>query len=162
MAKIYLSSATGKGSTEMSAFDQALCNAGAANFNLIYLSSILPPGSKVIVSDRPINPEGTWGDKLYVVMAQQRTSDLNKEVWAGIGWMQDKTDGKGLLVEHEGYSKAAVTADIKNSLADLAKNRRHKFGPIHMKLAGTTCTDGKGVCALVVAVFESEPWKANS
>ncbi|NDC22467.1 pyruvoyl-dependent arginine decarboxylase, partial [bacterium] len=102
--------------------------------------------------------EGEWGDKLYVVSAQQRTSKRHEEAWAGIGWVQDLKTGKGLFVEHEGHTKAEVVGNINASLTALAKHRKTKFGSINMKVVGTKCQD-QPVCALVIAVFESEPWK---
>lgn len=157
---IQLSGGLGVGPTELAAFDQALVNAGVANFNLIYLSSVLPPNSRIKVADKPEKPEGGWGDRLYVVMAQKRTSQRNQEVWAGIGWIQDPKTKHGLLVEHEGNSKAEVEADIKHSLKALAKNRGMEFGSPKMHITGTKCVD-EPVCALVVAVFESTAWRAN-
>jgi arginine decarboxylase len=159
--KILISKGAGDGPTELSAFDQALVKAGIANFNLIYLSSVLPPGSDVVVATKPERPFGNWGDRLYIVIAQMRTIQRNQEVWAGIGWMQDPNTKQGLLVEHEGHSQAEVKADIQNSLNGLAKNRHQEFGPVHMEVIGTRC-ESRPVCALVVAVFESEPWSINS
>lgn len=159
---IQISSGIGLGPTELSAFDQALVHAGVANYNLIYLSSVLPPDSSVVVDDSPSPkpPEGTWGDRLYVVMAQKRISQRNQEAWAGIGWMQDPKTKQGLLVEHEGHSEAEVRADIHHSLVALARNRNMEFGPAHMHVIGTKCTD-LPTCALVVAVFESANWNGN-
>ncbi|MEK7602989.1 MAG: pyruvoyl-dependent arginine decarboxylase [Patescibacteria group bacterium] len=158
--KIIVSKGAGTGPTELSAFDQALVNAGVANFNLIYLSSVLPPGSDVTVSSKDVTPQGDWGDRLYLVMAQKRTIQRNQEVWAGIGWIQDPISKQGLLVEHEGHSEAEVRADIESSLTGLAENRDMKFGKIHMEVTGIHCDD-KPVCALVVAVFESASWKSR-
>jgi arginine decarboxylase len=158
---ITVSHGTGSGPTEIAAFDKALVDAGVANFNLIYLSSVIPPDSK-ITEDRPKKLFGQWGDRLYVVMAQKRTSKPNQEAWAGIGWIQDESDGRGLLVEHEGYTETQVRSDIENSLHALVKNRHstNKFGPANMVVTGTVCS-GLPVCALVVATFESTTWRAN-
>lgn len=151
----------GTGPTELSAFDQALVNAGVANFNLIYLSSVLPPSSEVHVIDGQHKPKGTWGDRLYVVMAQQRTSTVGAEAWAGIGWIQDEETKQGLLVEHEGHSEEQVRSDIERSLEALALNRSTTFGPMQMHVTGGRC-EGEPICALVTAVFESEPWHRNN
>jgi arginine decarboxylase len=156
--QIQVSEGVGIGPTELSAFDQALVNAKVANFNLIYLSSVLPPGSTVKVSKDPEPPEGKWGDRLYVVMAQKRTSTRNQEVWAGIGWMQDPKTKQGLLVEHEGNSESEVRSDINHSLVALARNRNMNFGIPHMHVVGTKCID-LPTCALVAAVFESSTWR---
>ena len=157
--KIQISKGICVGPTELSAFDQALVHAGIANFNLIYLSSVLPPGSRIHIEEQPKRPAGTWGDRLYVVMAQKRISQRNQEAWAGIGWMQDPKTKQGLLVEHEGHSEEEIKADIHHSLVALARNRGMEFGTPHMLIAGTRCID-LPTCALVVAVFESAGWKA--
>lgn len=153
--QIHLSQGSGVGPTEISAFDLALVHAGIANHNLIYLSSVLPPGSEIIQDGEP--PEtGEWGDRLYVVMAQHRRSSIG-ESWAGIGWIQQE-DGRGLLVEHEGESEAGVREAIEHSLQALARNRDMQFGPIQMKVCGAI-SHGQPVCALVAAVFESNSWQ---
>lgn len=156
--KINIHKGIGTGPTELSAFDQALVSAGVANYNLIYLSSVLPAGSEVVRSSSKIHESGAWGDRLYLVIAQKRTILRNQEVWAGIGWIQDTKTHKGLLVEHEGHNEAEVRADIEHSLNALAKNRNTEFGPINMEVVGTKC-ENDPVCALVVAVFESAAWE---
>jgi arginine decarboxylase len=156
---IQVSKGIGIGPTELAAFDQALVHAGVANFNLIYLSSVLPPNSKLNITDNPKPPAGNWGDRLYVVMAQMRVSHRNHEAWAGIGWIQDPRTKQGLLVEHEGHSEAEVQADIHHSLLALARNRNMEFDAPQMVVAGTRCVD-LPACALVVAVFESATWRS--
>lgn len=156
---IQISGGIGIGPTELSAFDQALVHAGVANFNLIYLSSVLPPNSDIKVSTKVKKPEGNWGDRLYVVMAQKRTSQRNQEAWAGIGWIQDPKTKQGLLVEHEGNSETEVRDDIHHSLEALARNRDMTFGTPYMHVVGTKCID-LPTCALVVAVFESSAWRS--
>lgn len=157
---IRITKGTGTGPTEIAAFDQALVQAGVANFNLIYLSSVIPPGSTLVHEEKPTPAAGEWGNKLYVVMAQSRTIQRNQEVWAGIGWIQDAKTKAGLLVEHEGHTEAEVRADITSSLQALAANRKMKFGEINMAVTGTKCKD-EPVCALVTAVFESTGWLSN-
>jgi arginine decarboxylase len=155
--KIQISEGVGIGPTELSAFDQALVHAGVANYNLIYLSSVLPPSSEVSFEAEPKSLGGSWGDRLYVVMAQKRTSQRNQEAWAGIGWVQDTKTRQGLLVEHEGHSEDEIRSDIEHSLTALARNRNMTFGPHQMHIVGTKCID-LPTCALVVAVFESSSW----
>lgn len=156
---IQIRKATGVGSTELAAFDNALVNAGVANFNLIYLSSVIPPGTTIITSDEQPRPKGEWGDRLYVVIAQKRTSQRNQEAWSGVGWMQDPKTKQGLLVEHEGHNEGEVRADIENSLTGLAQNRNMSFGPIAMEVIGKKCI-ALPVCSLVLAIFESDSWKS--
>lgn len=159
--QIQISSGTGTGLTKLSAFDSALNNAGVANYNLIRLSSIIPPRSEIQIKDgQSVQTTGEWGDKLYVVMAEMRTATPNLEAWAGIGWVQDKQTGAGLFVEHEGANEESVKRDITHSLEALQATRKIDWGEIQMKVVGKTCVH-EPVCALVVAVFESESWRTN-
>lgn len=156
--KIQLSSGTGKGHTKLAAFDAALHEAGVANYNLIRLSSVIPPGSTIKIA-KPISEQpGKWGDRLYVVMAEMRVDTPNMEAWAGIGWVQDKKTGKGLFVEHEGNNEQTVRRDIKASLEALMGIRNVDFGDIQMEVVGRTCTHDP-VCALVVAAYQATGWR---
>lgn len=158
---IAVSSGVGTGPTKIAAFDAALREAGVSNFNLILLSSVVPLGSVVtpMAGQSPV-PEGAWGDRLYVVMADCRTDTHHEEVWAGVGWIQEEETGRGLLVEHIAHSEAQLVADIESSLDSLGAGRsKIKFGRHRSMVRGTTCID-EPVCALVVAVVESAPWRA--
>ena len=156
--KIQVSTAVQEGTTQLGAFDAALNATGVADRNLIRLSSVIPPQSVVETIQGPIqNLIGGWGDRLYVVYAQQRTSTHNEEAWAGIGWVQDETDGKGLFVEHEGTSEKQVRQDIENSLKDLMKTRGVDFGKINMTVVGGVCKE-KPICAFAVAVYQASDW----
>lgn len=159
--KIYVASGIGTGPTKLSAFDAALNHAGVANYNLIRLSSIVPPDSTIISHDKPLSGgvlPGGWGDRLYVVMAEKRVDTPNAEAWAGIGWVQDQKTHKGLFVEHEGGSEQAVRRDITQSLDALMATRNVDFGEIQMRVVGRACTTHP-VCALVMAVFQTTDWK---
>jgi arginine decarboxylase len=156
---IHVSAGTGSGPTKLAAFDLALQSAGVANYNLIRLSSIVPPNSKII-SHQGAVPKlpGNWGDRLYVVMADHRVDTPNAEAWAGIGWVQNEQKGEGLFVEHESASESTVKLDIEQSLHSLMASRKMEFGPINMKISGITCLNSP-VCALVIATFQSSNWK---
>lgn len=155
--EIHIASGTATGPTELAAFDGALYAAGVANFNLLVLSSVIPPYATVIEHEDKI-PEikGEWGDRLYVVKAEYRSSVPGVAAWAGIGWVTD-TDGRGLFVEHEGESKEYVEQQITASLTTLMKTRGIDFGEIHMKVDGIVC-ESEPVCATVIAVYKSEIW----
>lgn len=158
---IHITTGLGNGPTTLSAFDAALNDAGIANYNLIRLSSVIPPETTLIHHEKGIPAKlmpGTWGDRLYVVMAEQRADTPNEEAWAGVGWVQDKKTGRGLFVEHEGGSEAQVRRDIEQSLTALMATRNIDFGKINMKVVGKTCTHHP-VCAMVVAVYQASDWQ---
>lgn len=153
---IYITSGIGEGQTKLAVFDAALWDAGIANFNLIELSSVIPPNSQIEVKNLKDNGSKDFGNKLYVVLAEKRESEKGREAWAGIGWVQAK-DGRGLFVEHEGSQQAEVIRLIKETLSDMIKYRKEKFGDVKYQVVGIRCEE-KPVCALVAAVYKSEGW----
>lgn len=157
--KIHIGTGVGSGPTSLAAFDSALNDVGIANYNLLRLSSVIPPASEIKVHDGPIalSMPGDWGDRLYVVMAEIRVDSPNEEAWAGIGWVQDEVTGKGLFVEHEGNSEAKVRNDIRQSLEALMATRNINFGEIKMHVVGKTCVH-QPVCAMVVATYQASDW----
>lgn len=153
---ISVRAATGSGPTALAAFDAALLAGGIANFNLLRLSSVIPPATAIVDAARAERPDGAWGDRLYVVMAQQRAVTPGSEAWAGIGWVQDDS-GRGLFVEHEGDSEAGVRGDVEATLTAMVEGRGGGFGPIQTRVSGITCRHAP-VCALVCAVYRAEAW----
>ena len=155
--KIYVQSAFGRGPTELAAFDNALCLIHIHNFNLIRLSSVIPPGSVIEVAEQAVRPQGRWGDRLYVVYAEQREARPYVGAWAGVGWVQ-KADGSGLLVEHEGESEQDVNDLIEATLKHMVDQRGDGgYGPIQKHIAGGVCA-AEPVCAFVAAAFQTESW----
>ena len=158
---IEISCGTGTGPTTLAAFDGALRSTGIANFNLLRLSSVIPPGTDVLPRKGPVSPiNGEWGDRLYCVMAEMRVDTPGAEAWAGIGWVQQEETGKGLFVEHEGHSEDEVRSDIEASLGALVAGRPDTFGPPNYVLHGAV-SDGTPTCALAVAVYETATWSID-
>lgn len=155
---IQIVSGVGTGPTKMAAFDAALRQAGIANYNLLTLSSVIPPASSIIEPKaEELAIGGEWGDRLYVVLAENEVDTPNTEAWSGIGWVQDETNGKGLFVEHHGGSERTVQKNIEDSLHAFAEGRGMEFGPVQMKVRGIMC-DRDPVCSLVAAIYYTTPW----
>lgn len=163
--KIKIVKGKGEASTPLSAFDGALKAAGVYNYNLIFLSSVIPPGSNVVKMDKFETPGNEWGHKLYCVMAEERSTETGKFIAAGIGWYQFG-DRRGVFVEHHliGDTKVAVESEIhfriKNSLKDLCKFRDMKWDDKNMKLeVSINQVKSSPASVLVMAVYQSEGWK---
>lgn len=155
----------GIGRTTLSAFDCALKDAGVYNYNLITLSSIIPPDSLVSKVKRYQTPPEEYGHRLYVIKAEIRSEEAGKFIAAGLGWYQLE-DGRGLFCEHEikGETRVAVESEIKlrikNSLKDFTKFRNIKFdeSKVHSAVSITHIKDSP-TCVLVLAVYQSEGWE---
>lgn len=161
--EILLTTGKGEGKTPMSAFDAALKDAGIHNFNLIYLSSIIPPRTKIKFDKIKTNSK-EWGNRLYIVKSEMRSRQSGQHIGAALGWYQWK-DGRGIFVEHEeiGETKEAVeanlNAEVQKSLTDMCRARgipadKDKF---HTKICTAKVTD-LPASVIVVAVFKSEKW----
>ncbi len=158
MKTIEITKGTGSGDTKIAAFDAALFDSGIANYNLIRLSSIIPPASHIEIRKRQLN-DSEFGNKLYLVYASEIQNEIGKEAWAGIGWvLAEDGSGKGLFTEHEGHSEQEVRNLIHDTLTCMVQYRPEKYSEIYSEVTGITCTE-KPVCALVAAVYESEGWK---
>jgi len=152
--------ATCTGGTTLAAFHHALMTVGLGHYNLIRLSSVIPPGVSVDPSATAQAPAGGWGDRLYCVFAEQRTSTPGEEAWAGIGWVQ-RVDGRGgLLVEHEGGSEGFVVEAITTSLSDMVLDEEAEFTAPELVITGGRC-HGEPICALVIAAFQIVPWSSE-
>lgn len=155
--RITVTSGTGEGPTPIAAFDAALLDAGVLNYNLIHLSSVIPPNSTV---ERAVYaaPAGEYGHRLYVVMARNDQTAEGVEAWAGLGWVQEREDGRGLFVECTGASDAAVRRDVAATLDAMMERRHRLYGPIDCETAGRRCK-GWPTCAVVIGIYRSEGWE---
>ncbi len=161
--KITITKGKGTGTTLLASFDKALQNCGVANYNLIPLSSVIPPATE-IVRARYQTPESEWGHKLYVVKAEMRSDIPGKFVGAAIGWHQ--VEGKkGLFVEHEaiGDSESDVrqklTKDVTNSLTGLCNNRNMPPKDSYDMEVIVDEVKDEPTCALVLAIYQAEGWR---
>lgn len=155
----------GEASTPLSAFDAALKDAGVYNYNLITLSSVIPPGSVVEKQNTYETPEGEWGHKLYCVMAEERCDRAGKFIAAGVGWYQLE-DKRGLFVEHhmigdtQSVVENTIKLRIKNSLKDLCEFRDIPWEEERMNFEiSTSEVKAHPASVLVIAVYQSEGWK---
>ena len=154
--RIVMARGVGCGPTELAAFDAALHDAGVSNYNLLGLSSVIPPGSW-IERTRWETPAEHWGHRLYVVLSQVRASRPGQTVEAGIGWVQEEANGRGLFVELHGNNRALLERDLAATLGAMQRQRGIELGPVHTEIASATC-ESEPVCALVVAVYAVQPW----
>jgi arginine decarboxylase len=155
---IRITSAVAAGPTPIGAFDAALQKAGIENYNLIPLSSVIPPGAS-LERGRFVSRSSEYGHRLYVVIARHETTQIGEEAWAGLGWTQEPETGRGLFVELHGTSRRSVELAIESTLDAMKRARPYEYGKNERELAGIVC-ERDPVCAVVVAVYTSEPWSS--
>ncbi len=158
---IRISRGVGVGPTRLSAFDAALLTAGVADYNLIRLSSVIPPGAVVceVPGDQQI--KGEHGDALYCVYAAAWASTPGEQAWAGVAWAtRPDGSGSGLFVEHEGSSEATVAGDLYATLESMIASRREHYEIAGMVMSSAECVDHP-VCAMTMATYRAQGWDVD-
>lgn len=82
--KMFFTKGVGRHKYELQSFEMALRDAGIEKFNLVSVSSILPPGC-VIVSKEDGLKEMQPGQVAFVVMSRNSTNEPNRMVAASVG-----------------------------------------------------------------------------
>jgi arginine decarboxylase len=153
--RLYITYGSGSGVTRLAAFDAALHSAGIANYNLIRLSSIVPPNSDVVVGKVDRN-DIEVGYRLYVVLSDAFAEIPGQNVWAGLGWMYSDEYG-GIFVEQQSFDERELSDLIKTSLKQMSVYRPLACDKTGIHIADVTC-EHDPVCVVVAAIFESEAW----
>jgi arginine decarboxylase len=153
---IFLCSGTGQGPTPLAAFDAALMDAGVANYNLLCLSSVIPPHARILRARHQAAPTD-YGRRLYVVMSQMRQSAPGGDAHAGLGWVQQGDDGPGLFVELHHADRERLESELHTTLEAMRSIRDIDYGPVQTVIASRRC-ERLPVCALAVAIYACEQW----
>lgn len=116
--KIFFTKGVGRHKEKLASFELALRNAGIEKYNLVYVSSILPPNCKIISKDeglKNLNP----GEIVYCVMARTENNEHNRLGAASIGYaIPSDSNQYGYLSEHHTYGETDEIAG--NYAEDLA------------------------------------------
>ena len=100
--EIFLTKGVGKHHTKLQSFELALRHAGIEKGNLVRVSSILPPNTKIIPRIKGLE-ELHAGEITFVVLAEASTDEPSRLVGAGIGVAQPANGlTYGYISEHHG------------------------------------------------------------
>jgi arginine decarboxylase len=103
--KIFFTRGIGRGETQLQSFENALRDADIAAYNLVSVSSILPPYVEIV--DKP---EGikllSYGQILFTVLARNSSNELNRMISSAIGVAVPSDRSKwGYLSEHHSFGQ---------------------------------------------------------
>lgn len=116
--KMFFVKGVGVHKDKLASFEAALRSAGIEKFNLVYVSSILPPNCKIVSKDQGL-AELHQGQVIFCVMARSETNEPNRLVSAAIGLAvpQDRSH-HGYLSEHHAFGQTAkASGDYAEDLA---------------------------------------------
>ncbi len=114
--KMFFTKGVGVAKQQLMSFELALRDAGIEKFNLVTVSSILPPGCQRITREKGLEMLKP-GEIVFCVLARNCTNEPNRLVAASIGCAvpSDKDQQYGYLSEHHPFGetdeKAAECAE---------------------------------------------------
>ncbi len=116
--KAFLTKGVGRHKERLASFELALRNAGIAGFNLVRVSSIYPPGCKILSREKGL-AQLTPGQIVFCVLAECRTNEPNRLAGAGIGLAVPAESSKhGYVAEYHGFGmKQRVCSDYVEDMA---------------------------------------------
>lgn len=115
---LFLTRGVGRHKEQLASFELALRDAGAAEYNLVSVSSIFPPGCKLISRSQGLKQLHP-GQVVFSVIARQSTNEPNRLISASIGVaIPNDPNQYGYLSEHHAYGmKGKVAGDYAEDLA---------------------------------------------
>lgn len=130
--KFFLTKGTGTHKEKLGAFEFALRDAGISSFNLVSVSSILPPNCKKITKEKGLKFLKP-GEIVFLVLSRNETNEPNRLIGSSIGCaIPSQKDTYGYLSEHHDFGKTEEkVGDIAEDLAAsmLASTLGVKFNP---------------------------------
>ena len=116
---MFLTKGVGVHKDRLNSFEDSLRNAGIEKYNLVTVSSILPPACKLISKAQGMEKLQP-GEVVYCVMSRLDSHEPNRLLAAAIGVAvpTDREKAYGYISEHHSYGQKAVAAgDYAEDLA---------------------------------------------
>jgi arginine decarboxylase len=155
---IRVSAGSGAGPTPLAAFHAALSTAGVGQFNLVRLTSVIPPNAVVREVFGSDQISGAEGDLAFCVYAAAYASTPGDQAWAGIAWaVHEDRSGVGLFVEQSAPSESMLLHDLRVTIGAMSSARGNRYRVVGQAVGSAMCVDHP-VCAVVVAAYGTSRW----
>ena len=106
----FLTKGKGVSKEKLTSFEMALRDAGIAEFNLVKVSSIMPPFCKIISKKEGLKKLSP-GQIIYVVLSESATNEHGRKVAASVGIaMPADRSQHGYLSEHHSFGQSKKEA----------------------------------------------------
>ncbi len=111
--RVFLTKGVGKHKERLASFEASLRDAGIAPFNIVRVSSILPPGAKILPKTKGLEYLSP-GEIVYAVMAECSTNEPHRLIAASIGLAVPREKSQyGYLSEYHSYGENELRAGEK-------------------------------------------------
>jgi arginine decarboxylase len=116
--KIFLTKGVGRHKEKLASFEAALRDAGIAPFNIVRVSSILPPGAKILSKSKGLQYLSP-GEIIYTVISECSTNEPHRLIAASIGVaVPAERNQYGYLSEYHSFGETETKSGDKSE--DLA------------------------------------------
>ncbi len=115
---VFVTKGVGFSREKLASFEQALKDAGISHLNLVEVSSILPPGCKVISKEKGLD-HFKPGEIVYCVLSRNQSNENRRMIAASVGLaIPANTRDYGYLSEHHSFGETREEAgDYAEDLA---------------------------------------------
>ncbi len=114
---LFLTKGVGKHKDYLQSFESALRGAGIQYCNLVRVSSIIPPGCKMLSIEKGLKRIKP-GEITFVVLSKNCTNEPHRLIAASIGLALPNNDNYGYLSEHHSFGQTdEVAGDYAEDLA---------------------------------------------
>jgi arginine decarboxylase len=156
--KVFFTTGTGRHKEMLESFEMALRDAGIEKFNLVTVSSILPPKCKVVKKAGGLK-ELMPGEIVFTVMSRNSSNEPSRRIAAAIGCAipQNNMEDFGYLSEHHSYGEGSKYSG--KYAGELAREMYYSWKKEYpLKITNTACSaevdeDGNWTTVLAAAVF---------
>jgi arginine decarboxylase len=109
--KAFFTTGTGRHREMLESFEMALRDAGIEKFNLVSVSSILPPGCEVVGKAEGL-AELVPGEVVFTVMSRNSSNEPSRRIAAAIGCAipEHPREDFGYISEHHSYGESEECA----------------------------------------------------
>lgn len=107
---IFFTKGVGRDKAQLASFENALRDAGIAHLNLVQVSSIFPPGCRILDKEDGL-AKLEAGEITHCVMAKEESREPGRRLVASIGLaLPEGNERYGYLSEHHGYGQTETEA----------------------------------------------------
>ena len=116
--KVFFTKGVGRHKSRLGSFEQALRDAGIAQFNIVEVSSIFPPNAEIVSMEEGLKYLKP-GQIVFVVLAKNSSDEFNRLITAAVGLAIPKDRNLyGYLSEHHAFGETEkVSGEFAEDLA---------------------------------------------
>ncbi|MEI7828066.1 MAG: arginine decarboxylase, pyruvoyl-dependent [Euryarchaeota archaeon] len=155
--KTFFTTGVGTHRENLESFEKALRDAGIEKFNLVTVSSILPPNCEIIAKDKGLK-QLLPGEIVFCVMSRLASNEPNRKISASLGCaIPTNPNAFGYISEHHAFGETtensgAYAEGLASSMYETGTDSKPK-DTFNVATSAVVSADSSWTTVLSVAVF---------